>query len=164
MSDKPLLPPNCPTAFRVIDHVPMAHVFNLERSLEFYSLLGFACDSRYSHRDGTVYFASLISQRARLMLTLASGPVDPSQQAVLFYMYSNDVKSLRDHLLDHGLNNAGQPPGEKRHEDLCPPKPPDPAVFDLRFPFYMPHGELRLHDPDGYCILVGQLEPGLARP
>jgi hypothetical protein len=24
---------------------------------------------------------------------------------------------------------------------------------------YMPHGELRVQDPDGYTILIGQLEP-----
>jgi hypothetical protein len=32
------------------------------------------------------------------------------------------------------------------------------AVFEIVPRFYMPAGELRIHDPDGYCLLVGQLD------
>jgi hypothetical protein len=162
MNNTPVPPPNCPSTFRVNDHVPMAHVADVDRSVAFYTLLGFACESRFSLSDGTTNFASLISGKARLMLARATEPVIPSQQAVLFYMYSEDVGSLRKHLLAQGLNDAGPPPSEHESDDVKRVfKSIDPAVFELRHPFYMPDGELRVHDPDGYCILVGQLEGGM---
>jgi hypothetical protein len=35
------------------------------------------------------------------------------------------------------------------------------AVGAVTYPFYMPAGELRVEDPDGYVLLAGQLgEPG----
>jgi hypothetical protein len=30
-------------------------------------------------------------------------------------------------------------------------------VFEPTYPFYMPAGEVRVHDPDGYVLLVGQI-------
>jgi FAD/FMN-containing dehydrogenase len=139
----------------------MAHVADVDRSVEFYTLLGFVCDSRFSLTDGTTNFASLISGQARLMLARANATVDPSQQAVLFYMYTEDVSSLREHLLLKGLNNAGPPPQENDAEKSLMSNPADPAVFDLRYPFYMPEGELRVHDPDGYVLLIGQIDGGV---
>jgi hypothetical protein len=32
-------------------------------------------------------------------------------------------------------------------------------VYSLCHPFYMPEGELRVQDLDGYTLLIGQLEP-----
>lgn len=66
-------------------------------------------------------------------------------------MYSDDVAALRAHLLATGVTDGGR---------FFPPHNPAPAraaVFDIARPFYMPAGELRIHDLDGYCILVGQL-------
>jgi hypothetical protein len=37
------------------------------------------------------------------MFTRASDPVIPSQQAVLFYLYSPDLIALREHLLASGV-------------------------------------------------------------
>jgi catechol 2,3-dioxygenase-like lactoylglutathione lyase family enzyme len=156
MSTKPIPQPNCPDTCRVFNHIPMASVADVDRSIEFYTLLGFACDSRFSGPDGVTNFTSLSSGRAYLMLTRASEPVVPSQQAVLFYMYSPDVAALRAHLLKQGLKDAGPPPGESEPAQRPEPLPERNAVFQPIFPFYMPEGEIRIHDPDGYCILVGQ--------
>ena len=68
------------------------------------------------------------------MLALADGPFDASQQAVLFYCWTADVAALRDELQAAGVR-----------------------VGAIEHPFYMPAGELRLEDPDGYVMLVGQL-------
>ncbi len=155
--EKPLPPPCCPDPFRIRDLVAMAHVANVDRSLEFYAYLGFTCDSRFSHSDGSTNYASISSGHARLMLVRASGPIDPAQQAVLFYLYSPDVHGLRQHLLDRGLPNAGIPPGERPPGVDPPPPPTGPVLFEIKRPFYMPAGELRVHDPDGYCLLIGQL-------
>jgi predicted lactoylglutathione lyase len=148
---------NCPSQFRVNESVPMVHVEDVEASALFYSLLGFECDSRYTLHDGRTNFIGMNAGQARIFLTLASGPIVPSQQAVLFYMYSPDVKKMRDHLLAHDLEDGGIPPGmRKRGEEGYMPE--RRAVYNIIHPFYMPQGELRVQDPDGYTILIGQLE------
>lgn len=157
MSDS-LPTPQCPHHCRVSDSVPMAHVADVDRSTLFYSLLGFECQSRFSGHDGITNWTDLASGSARLMLARASERVDAHQQAVLFYMYSNDVRELRQHLLQHGLSNAGFPPDHEANTVCKLPTPPTSVVFEIVPRFYMPNGELRVHDPDGYVLLIGQLD------
>ncbi len=119
-----------------------AHVKDVRRAIDFYRYFGL--DVRNSHEeDGTVVWAFLTSPAAdpneagaRLMVALADGPVDPSQQAVLFYCWSGDVEGLHAELRSAGI-----------------------AVGAIEQPFYMPAGEFRVADPDGYVLLVGQLGP-----
>ncbi len=110
---------------------PYAHVADVQRSIDFYARLGL--EVRDTHEvDGRLVWAFLTSPAepaAGLMLALAGGPVDPGAQAVLFYCWTPDVVALRDEL------EAGT----------------------ITHPFYMPAGELRIADPDGYVVLVGQL-------
>lgn len=154
--EKPVPPPNCPVDIRVTDHVPMAHVTNVDHSIEFYSRLGFACDSRFSDPDGVSTFAALSSRQANLMVARASGPIRPHEQAILFYMYCRDVHELRRHLLAMGIADGGRPPSECSPEENTRHMHPMPCVFNATYPPYMPEGEVRIHDPDGYCVLVGQ--------
>ena len=91
--------------------------------------------------------------QSQIFLVRANGPVIPEQQAVLFYLDSDDVAAFRRNLLERGLLEAGSPPGEGPPMEL----PERNAVFDLRYPFSMPAGELRVHDLDGFCLLIGQL-------
>lgn len=137
----------------------MAHVADVDKSAEFYALLGFSCDSRFSGFDGRTSWVALSSGKARLFLARASGPVTASEQAVLFYLYSSGVAALREHLLGQGLPDAGNPPSERAAES-CRTIPSGAVVFRISHPFYMPDGELRVHDPDGYVLLIGQREPG----
>jgi hypothetical protein len=65
----------------------------------------------------------------------ASGPIIADQQAVLFYLYSPDLIALREHLLAKGVK-----------------------VSEITYPDYMPKGEIRIEDPDGYVLLVGQAD------
>lgn len=132
----------------------MAHVVDVDRSSAFYALLGFACDSRFSGPDGRTTWSALSSGKARLFLARASEPVRAEQQGVLFYMYSDDVVALRAHLLSRGLRRGGPPPSEGGGDNGTPM---GAAVYDIVPRFYMPRGELRVHDPDGYVLLVGQL-------
>ena len=71
------------------------------------------------------------------MLALADGPVDASQQAVLFYCWTPDVQALHAELRAAGIE-----------------------VGPIESRFYMPRGEFRVADPDGYVLLVGQLNDG----
>jgi hypothetical protein len=137
--------------------VPMAHVANVDQSIDFYTLLGFACESRFSDDDGVTYFARVRCDQADLMLVRASAPVLPNQQAILFYLYSPQVAALRAHLLASGLLDGGPPPSERDPNGAPRPCPQRRAVFQLTRPFYMPEGEIRVHDHDGYCLLIGQL-------
>jgi len=156
MSKLPNSTTSCPSNLQINDCIAMVHVADVDAAEQFYALLGFQCDSRYTRDDGITNFAGMNSGKARLFLTRASEPIIPSQQAVLFYMYSNDVKGLREHLLARGLEDGGVPPGlRKRGEEGHMPE--KNAVYAICHPFYMPEGELRVQDRDGYTILVGQL-------
>lgn len=140
----------------VYDHVAMAHVADVDASVEFYAKLGFKCESRFSDQYGQTYYAAICADAAELMLVRANGPVLASQQAVLFYMYSADVNRLRLHLLQNGLMDGGDFTA-KMAEGQAEPVATNTA-FLLTHPFYMPEGELRLHDLDGYVVLIGQLK------
>jgi hypothetical protein len=52
---------------------------------------------------------------------------------VLFYLYSPNVVTLREHLRAEGVH-----------------------VSSITYPDYMPKGEVRVEDPDGYTLLIGQ--------
>jgi hypothetical protein len=65
------------------------------------------------------------------MVARASEPVIPSQQAILFYVYCEDLGGF--------------------HEALREAKV---AVPEIEYPFYNPRGEFRVTDPDGYVLMV----------
>lgn len=131
--------------------VPFVHVASVDASLSFYALLGFAPVNLMKDAFGVAFWAMAKSGGAEIMLARADGPVDASQQAVLFYMYSDDVSTLRKSLLAGGLHDAG------RYNGVSAPHDGRRVVFDIAYPAHMPAGELRVQDPDGYVILVGQL-------
>lgn len=115
--------------------VAFAHVADVERSIRFYADLGFTVRNTVvpEGRSAPVW-AWLESDKAHLMVGLASGPVDASQQAVLFYLYFDDIRQVRAALVERG-----HAPGAIAH------------------PFYMPGGECRLEDPDGYVLMLAQI-------
>ncbi len=80
-------------------------------------------------------WAHLRSGGAELMLVRSDRPMNPGAQDVLFYLYAKGVAAYRENLIAQGLM-----PGT------------------LSFPFYAKHGEFRIDDPDGYCLLVGDTE------
>ena len=64
---------------------------------------------------------------------LVPTPLRPftGQQAVLFYLYYDDIAAVRAELAARGL-----------------------PVGEMKFPFYCPKGEFRLMDPDGYVLML----------
>jgi catechol 2,3-dioxygenase-like lactoylglutathione lyase family enzyme len=119
-------------ADRVSDLVPFVHVSDLPRSIAFYELLGFEVGDSYEV-DGELRWAALQHAHARIMLELASAPIDPRQQAVLFYLYAEDLDGLRNHLIAHGLR-----------------------VGPIRDGSPGPEREVRISDPDGYCLMIAE--------
>lgn len=120
---------------------PYAHVADIDRSIAFYGRLGLEVQNR--HFDGDVLAWAFLSTSepdrraagARLMIAAADAPIEASKQAVLFYCWTDDARAL------HGeLEAAGVEVGPIEH------------------PFYMRAGEFEVVDPDGYVVIVGQLD------
>lgn len=110
----------------------MAHVLDVPRSIEFYQKLGFSTRNKLE-AGGQLVWAWMENGKAHLMLSRSSGVINSSEQAVLFCMYAPDVAAYRAGLIERGIK-AGA----------------------ITYPPYMPEGEIRIEDPDGYVLLVGQ--------
>ena len=113
--------------------IPMAHAADVQRSVDFYSLLGMSVRNSLRDPSGALQWVDLANEGAQLMLARSSGPVPSAEQAVLFYFYSPNLVALREHLLSHAVQ-----------------------VSTIHYPEYMPKGEIRIEDPDGYVLLIGQ--------
>ena len=136
----------------VSSFVPYLHVANVQDSIEFYGLFGLSLDSRFGP-EGAPFWARMKAPGCDLMLARASGPVDPTVQAALFYLHAANVEAVRKHLLEKGLDDGGRFTGETGPD----PFPRSGRVFSVTYPNHMPAGEFRVHDPDGYVLLVGQI-------
>ena len=113
--------------------IPMAHSANVQRSVDFYKLLGMEVRGSLKTSGGELQWAHVTCEQADLMFARASEPVIASQQAVLFYLYSPNLVGLREYLISAGVR-----------------------VSSITYPDYMPKGEIRVEDPDGYTLLIGQ--------
>ena len=112
--------------------VPMAHVASVPASIAFYETLGFSVHNTFTPEGrAEPTWAYLAKGEARLMVTLAGEPVIARQQAVLFYLYFDDIAATHAELAASGL-----------------------PVGPLSYPFYCPKGEFPLTDPDGYCLML----------
>jgi catechol 2,3-dioxygenase-like lactoylglutathione lyase family enzyme len=111
----------------------MAHSADVQRSVDFYKLLGMELRGQLKTSSGDLQWAHIGCEQADLMFARASAPVIPGQQAVLFYLYSPNLVALRQHLTAAGVR-----------------------VSPITYPDYMPKGEVRVEDPDGYTLLIGQ--------
>jgi len=114
--------------------VPMARVADVQRSIDFYKRMGLEIRGSLRNSSGDLQWVCLACEGAVVMFTRANEPVIASQQAVLFYLYSPDLIALREHLLASGVKVSG-----------------------ITYPEYMPKGEICVDDPDGYCLLIGQI-------
>ncbi len=113
----------------------MAHAADVQRSVDFYKLLGMEVRGSLRNPAGYLQWVHLGCSQAELMFARAAEPLIPSQEAVLFYLYSPDLIALREHLLASGVK-----------------------VSPITYPHYMPKGEIRVDDPDGYTLLIGQAD------
>ena len=143
--------PVTPADAAVRNLVPMVHVADVEKSLAFYALFGFAVRNRLPGPLGRTRWAYAECGKAEIMFAQAGPDLDPTVQAVLFYLYSENVAVLRRHLLANGLIDGG------RYRGAPGPGDGRRVAFEITHPDYMPAGEFRVHDPDGYVLLVGQL-------
>jgi len=124
----------CPPKQRVRGLVPFVHVEDVERTIAFYYHLGFILASVYKYR-GTPVWAELRSEGAVVMVSTDGDSIGPAGQGVLFYLYSDDLAALREQLLADGIH-----------------------VGEIVDGTPGPRQEMRLTDPDGYMLIVAQLE------
>ena len=68
-----------------------------------------------------------------LMVARSEEPVASAVQGALFYFYATDLTGLREQ-----LQSAGLKPGP------------------IKYPDYLPLGEMSIQDPDGYCLMIAQ--------
>lgn len=115
--------------------IPMAHVADVAASIEWYGKLGFKAENTLVPEGRPMQWAHLGNGGAQLMLVRSARPMNPGAQDVLFYLYAQGVADYREKLISVGLKPS-----------------------ELSFPPYAKHGEFRIDDPDGYCLLVGDTE------
>jgi hypothetical protein len=82
--------------------VPMAHVADVRKAVEFYQLLGFEVKNTFE-QEGQLQWACLQNGGAELMLARSGRPINPGAQDVLFYMYTPDVAAYRAELETRGV-------------------------------------------------------------
>jgi hypothetical protein len=119
---------------RVQNLIPFVHVTNVQRSIALYELLSFEVKDTYEHKGG-LDWAALECCDAQLMLARASLPIERDKQAVLLYLYADDLQALREHLLGSGV-----------------------VVGEIRDGSPGPAREMGLDDPDGWCLMVAEIE------
>jgi len=110
------------------------NVSQIERSIVYYETLGLTVESRFPP-DGRTTWAYLRNGGARVMLQQVHAPVDGKSQTVLFYLFVDDLLALRQRLLDEGV-----------------------AVGEIEDGRPGPTREMQLRDPDGYCLMVAEIE------
>ena len=69
-------------------------------------------------------------------LARSGRPLNPDAQDVLFYLYAADLPALHSALVNAGI-----------------------AAGAICYPQYLPQGEFRLTDPDGYTVMIAQAGP-----
>jgi len=108
---------------------PMLHVAEIEKSIAFYELLGF--ETIDTDRCQPLGWARLHCEGGALMFLRAEGPLDGAGRGLILCMYTPDLPGLREQLLAGGVK-----------------------VPEIRYPGYMPSGEVQFLDPDGYSVLI----------
>ena len=114
--------------------IPFVHVADIERSIAFYETLGFEVTDTHRH-EGRLDWAALRAGGAALMLAQGA-PLDAAAQGVLFYLYSRDLAGLREALVRGGVAATAIGDGSPG-----------------------PREEMRVVDPDGYRLMIAQIEP-----
>lgn len=109
---------------------PLLHVRDVAASIRFYEKLGFDFIDAEGE-NGSIGWARVHCEGGALMFLRAEPghEMKPAEQGILLILYTEDLPSLRAHLLTQGIE--------------CP---------EIEFPDFMPSGALTLRDPDGYCV------------
>ena len=88
-----------------INHlIPMAHVADVQRSLNFYRLLGFELLNIVKGEDGHWQWAHVGSGKAHLMFARdAESAKVEKESTVVLYLYAQDLVKLSEELIGKGV-------------------------------------------------------------
>ncbi len=140
------------TSAPVSSVVAMIRVNDVMKSAKFYRNLGFEIGNAVPRQGPPFHWVWLYQPKAEnwksgANLMLSAGWETPgsapdkeaaeTKNALLFYLYARDLKSLREELLNKGID-AGE----------------------ISFPEHLPEGEFRVQDPDGYVLMIAQSGAG----
>ena len=112
--------------------VPVVYVTDVPTSVAFYELLGFAC--QVVGQDGEWNYAYLKTDEVGLLLAAGGSVWSNDPGPVLLYLRADDVARLVAQ-----LRAAGVP------------------TEHLGYPDHAPGGEVKVIDPDGHVLMVGQI-------
>ena len=87
----------------VIGLVPLARVADVQRSIDFYQLLGLNPRGTLRSEAGKLIWAHVQCEQAALMFSANAESVISGGHSVLFYLYSSDLIALREKLLGSGI-------------------------------------------------------------
>lgn len=119
--------------------VAATYVRDIAASRAFYELLGFAEQS--SGQAATSAWSSLRNGEYQVLLTSTKPQIDVPALPLLFYFFYEDIESVTA-----GLQAAGV------------------ALDHVGYPAHAAGGELKLADPDGNTLLIGQRERSVSLP
>ena len=106
---------------KVTSFTPMALAANVQRSVNFYNLLGVKLRGQLKTSSGDLPWAQLSSEPAELMFARATEPGVSRQPARVFYVYPPNLVALREPLISAGVR-----------------------VSPITYPDSMPKGEVRV--------------------
>ncbi len=115
--------------------LPLAHVADVTRSIEFYEKLGFRLAKTVKDGDRIQWALLELNGVPQLMLGRSARAMNPGAQDVLFYLYASNIVEYREKLKAQGI-----------------------TVGEMKYPFFSPRGEFRVSDPDGYDLFIAHAD------
>jgi catechol 2,3-dioxygenase-like lactoylglutathione lyase family enzyme len=116
---------------RVQAAVPILYVRNVEPARAFYGLFGYR--RTRTGGEGDAQWSYLQCGEHTLLLACVQPPLITTELPLLIYLYVTELSDVRERLAEAG-----------HHYEL------------VGYPDHAPGGELRMCDPDGNVVLVGQ--------
>ena len=115
---------------------PMLHVADVERSIRFYTHVGFELVDVEGEPGGPMSWARMATADGSAIMFLRAEDghrVEPEKQGVMLVLYSAQLAELRAQLLAAGAKPS-----------------------DIERPTWMPSGTIGMRDPDGYFVGINQ--------
>lgn len=116
----------------MIGCVPVVYVADVSRSMAFYELLGLTAQDR--GQDGEWRWAYLKSGDVGILLAASNSVLSVDPGPVVLYLRTDDLDAVAARLSDGGAD-----------------------VERMGYPAHAPGGELKIVDPDGHGVMIGQV-------
>jgi predicted enzyme related to lactoylglutathione lyase len=116
----------------MIGCVPVVYVTDVSRSMAFYELLGLTGQER--GQDGEWRWAYLKAGDVGILLAASNSVLSVDPGPIVLYLRTDDLDAVATRLSDGGAD-----------------------VARMGYPAHAPGGELKIVDPDGHGVMIGQV-------